>query len=139
MFCYIKENIKENVPPMQFSSHFFQKGPINLIPSQNCYIFAALSIDTHIDHLMSHIAIWLYGYTLCNFLPYMSMNPNSSVILTAIRSTVDIFFKRLKNKSKQLLNAEPSTHDIFQTCQLLTAIPSAVNKFAFFEKVRWLC
>ena len=56
-------------------------------------------------------------HTLCNFLPYMSMNPNmstvdgytvnswhvctfwkSSVMLTAIRSTVDMFFKRLKIK-----------------------------------------
>ena len=67
-------------------------------------------------------------YALCNFLPYMSMNPNmstvdgytvnswhvctfrkSSVMLTAIRSTFDMFFKRLKNKSMQLLMAEPST------------------------------
>ena len=52
-------------------------------------------------------------------------------MLTAIRSTVDMFFKRLKNKSMQLLMAEPSTNDIFQTCQLLTAQPSTVDMFQF--------
>ena len=43
-------------------SHFSQEGEINLIPSQYCYNFIDFLIDTPIDHIWSHIAIWSYGY-----------------------------------------------------------------------------
>ena len=49
-FSKIKE---ENMGSYHLSPHFLQEGPINLIPSPDCYICNACSIDT---------AIWLYGY-----------------------------------------------------------------------------
>ena len=57
-----QKNTKENMPSKTFCSHFSQDGQINLIPSPDCYIFIALSIDTHIDQHRSHIAIWPNGH-----------------------------------------------------------------------------
>ena len=51
-----QKNTKENMPSKTFCSHFSQDGLINLIPSPDCYIFKALSIDTYVDQLRSHIA-----------------------------------------------------------------------------------
>jgi hypothetical protein len=42
-----QKNTKENMWLETFCSHFSQDGAINLIPSPICYIFIALSIDTH--------------------------------------------------------------------------------------------
>ena len=50
LFCYIKENTKEYMPSQQFCSHFSQEGPINLIPSLDCYICIAIFKDTHISY-----------------------------------------------------------------------------------------
>jgi hypothetical protein len=45
------KNTKENWPSNHFCSHFLQVGPINLIPSSECCIFIAVSVDTHIGHI----------------------------------------------------------------------------------------
>ena len=57
-----------------FALPFYCGGRINLIPSPECYIFIALSGDTHIDAILGHfgykvkwpydhiLAIWPYGH-----------------------------------------------------------------------------
>ena len=57
-------NTKENLPLNNFRSHFLQQDPIGLIPSSECCIFIALSINTHNGHIWCHMAIWLYGHIL---------------------------------------------------------------------------
>ena len=65
ILCVYKEitkNTKENMPSDHFCSHFQQEGRINLIPSPECCIFIAVSGDTHIEVILGHMAIWLYGH-----------------------------------------------------------------------------
>ena len=50
------------MPSDHFCSHFQQEGRINLIPSPECFIFIAVSGDTHIEAILGHMAIWLYGH-----------------------------------------------------------------------------
>ena len=57
-----QKNTKENMPSNTFCSHFSQDGPINIIPSPDCYFFITLSIDTHIGYPGRHISIWSYGH-----------------------------------------------------------------------------
>ena len=59
-----QKNTKENMPLETFCSHFSKDGPINLIPSSDCYICIALSIDSHIGYPGRHISIWSYGHIL---------------------------------------------------------------------------
>ena len=47
-YCGIFKNRKENMPSDEFCSHFSQDGRLDLIPSPDCYIFIAVSEDTHI-------------------------------------------------------------------------------------------
>jgi hypothetical protein len=66
-FAFTKEflkNTKENMASDHFFFYFSQEGPIDLIPSPDCCIFTACSIDTHIGHLWCYmaLAIWPYGY-----------------------------------------------------------------------------
>ena len=52
-FAFTKElpkNTKANIPSEDYYSNFSQEGEINLISSQDCCIFMAVSIDTHIGH-----------------------------------------------------------------------------------------
>ena len=60
---------KENMLVERFGSHFSQIGPFNLISWQDCYIFNALSTDTHISNIQSHKAIWLYSH-MAKLWPY---------------------------------------------------------------------
>jgi hypothetical protein len=65
IFVFTKEfpkNTKEKMPSSYFYSHFLQGGRINLIPSQDCCIFIAVSGDTHIVAIRGHKAIWQYGH-----------------------------------------------------------------------------
>ena len=64
-----QKNTKENMWFETFCSHFSQDGPINLIPSPDCYICIALSIDSHIGYPGRHISIWSYGH-MAIFCPY---------------------------------------------------------------------
>ena len=53
-FAFTKEipkNTKENIGSDHIRSHFSKEGLIALIPSPDCRIFTAFSIDTHIGHL----------------------------------------------------------------------------------------
>jgi hypothetical protein len=45
-----------------FCSHFFQEGRINLIPLSVWCICIAVSGETHIEGILGHISIWLYGH-----------------------------------------------------------------------------
>ena len=67
-----QKNTKENMPSKTFCSNFSQDGPINSIPSPDCYICIALSIYTHIDQPRSHIAIGPNGQTMAIW-PYDHM------------------------------------------------------------------
>ena len=39
-----------------------QDGWFDLISSSECFIFIAVSVDTHIEVILGHMAIWPYGH-----------------------------------------------------------------------------
>ena len=58
----VKKNTAEKMSSDQFCSHFYKQGQINLNSWPDCCNCIADSIDTHIGHILCHMAKCKYGH-----------------------------------------------------------------------------